>query len=85
MKFLITLKTIFILGTISMLAGGVFVVVNHFAGLIFHPALVTSLVAFGAFGIFCGIAWYDLKEKRRIAAEAAASTEKPILENDQKQ
>ena len=72
MKFLIALKTVFILGTVSMLAGGVFVVINQLCGLIFPPALVTTLVAYGAFGIFCGIAWYNLKEKKKAADAAAA-------------
>ena len=71
MKALLVMKAIFIAGTLSMLAGGVFVVINQLVSLIFPPALVTALIVFGTVDIFCGIAWYNLKEKKKAADEAA--------------
>ncbi|MBE6701861.1 MAG: hypothetical protein E7585_00395 [Ruminococcaceae bacterium] len=76
MKFLIALKTIFITGTLAMLAGGVFVVINQLVSPIFHPALLTALIVFGSIGIFCGIGWYNLKEKKKAAKIEEETIEK---------
>ena len=74
MKLLIALKIIFITGTLAMLTGSVFVVLNQLVALIFPPVLVTALIVYGALGIFCGIAWYRGFEKWR--AQHSESTEK---------
>ena len=74
MKLLMALKIIFITGTLTMLAGGVFVVLNQLVSLIFPPALVVALIVYGTIGIFCGTAWYRCIEKRR--AKQAETTEK---------